>query len=201
MFDVDGRIAGAIQTVQDVTEVRLAEEALHTAQVDLERLATGRSTMLAHNAGEHSVQDLKDFSRVDANLQWEWADLHQGIDSTLNIVNNEIKYKADIVKEYGEIPEIECLPSQINQVIMNIVVNAAQAIGEERGCITIRTGGDERQVWVEISDTGSGIAKENLSRIFDPFFTTKPVGQGTGLGSRFRVVLPIRHPAGEQKRL
>ena len=128
------------------------------------------------------VQDLKDFSRVDAHQEWQWADLHQGIDSTLNIVNNEVKYKADIVKEYGDIPEVECLPSQINQVIMNIVVNGAQAISGPRGRITVRTGTREDHVWIEIADTGCGIPPAIRSRIFDPFFTTKPVGTGTGLG-------------------
>jgi signal transduction histidine kinase len=129
------------------------------------------------------VQDLKDFSRVDANQEWQWANLHAGIDSTLNIVSNEVKYKADVVKAYGDIPEIECQPSHINQVIMNIVVNGAHAIGAERGVITVRTGraGGEH-VWIEISDNGVGIPKEIQSRIFDPFFTTKPIGSGTGLG-------------------
>jgi two-component system, NtrC family, sensor kinase len=167
------------------------------------------------------VQDLKDFSRVDAHQEWQWADLHRGIDSTLNIVNNEVKYKADIVKNYGDLPEVECLPSQINQVIMNIVVNAAHAIGPERGTITISTGtgtGTSGQhVWIEIKDNGAGIPKDIQSRIFDPFFTTKPIGTGTGLGlslsygivqkhhghievdsepgvgSIFRIILPIRH--------
>ncbi|HEY4072264.1 MAG TPA: ATP-binding protein [Herbaspirillum sp.] len=128
------------------------------------------------------VQDLKDFSRIDASQEWQWVNLHDGIDSTLNIVNNEVKYKADLFKEYGNIPDIECLPSQINQVILNLVVNAAHAIQSNRGKITIRTGSDSERVWIEVTDTGSGIAKENLTRIFDPFFTTKPVGQGTGLG-------------------
>lgn len=128
------------------------------------------------------VQDLKDFSRVDAHQQWQWADLHQGIDSTLNIVNNEVKYKADIVKEYGAIPEVECLPSQINQVIMNIVVNGAQAIEGRRGRITIRTGESGGNVWIEIADNGCGIPQAIQSRIFDPFFTTKESGSGTGLG-------------------
>jgi signal transduction histidine kinase len=128
------------------------------------------------------VQDLKDFSRVDGGQDWQWANLHKGIDSTLNVVNNEVKYKADIVKEYGVIPDIECLPSQINQVILNLVVNAAHAISADRGKITLRTGTDDGTVWIEVADTGAGIAKENLSRIFDPFFTTKPVGKGTGLG-------------------
>jgi two-component system NtrC family sensor kinase len=86
------------------------------------------------------VQDLKDFSRVDAHQEWQWANVHHGIDSTLNIVSNEVKYKADVIKEYGDIPEIECLPTQVNQVVMNIVVNAAHAINGPRGRITIRTG-------------------------------------------------------------
>jgi two-component system NtrC family sensor kinase len=128
------------------------------------------------------VQDLKDFSRVDANQEWQWANINHGIDSTLNIVSNEVKYKADVVKEYGDIPDIECLPSQINQVILNIVVNAAHAINGERGTIRIRTGVDGDNIRIEIADTGAGIPKEILSRIFDPFFTTKPIGSGTGLG-------------------
>ena len=127
------------------------------------------------------VQDLKDFSRTGAEDEWQWADLHKGIDSTLNIVNNEIKYKAKVVKEYGTLPEIECLPSQLNQVFMNLLVNASHAI-ESQGTITVRTGSDENNLWVSVSDTGSGIAPENLKRIFEPFFTTKPVGKGTGLG-------------------
>jgi signal transduction histidine kinase len=164
------------------------------------------------------VQDLKEFSHVDTKQDWEWINLHQGIDSTLNIVNNEIKYKAEVVKHYGDLPDVQCLPSEINQVFMNLLVNAAHAVHKERGTITVRTGvhGSE-QVWVEIEDDGCGIPKENLSRIFDPFFTTKPVGKGTGLGlslsygilqkhggrlevdsepgrgTRFRVTIPVRH--------
>ncbi|EJM28967.1 ATP-binding protein [Pseudomonas sp. GM25] len=128
------------------------------------------------------VRDLKDFSRVDSHQQWQWANLQQGIESTLNIVAGELKYKADVVKEYQDLPEIECLPSQINQVIMNLVINAAQAMGPERGTITLRTGVQGETAIIEVADTGSGIAPETLQKIFDPFFTTKPVGQGTGLG-------------------
>ncbi len=126
------------------------------------------------------VQDLKDFSHVD-EAEWQWTDLRQGLNSTLNIVNNEIKYKAEVVKEYGEMPDVECLVSQINQVFMNLLVNAAHAI-EKEGVITIRTGHEGDMVWIAVSDTGSGITSENLKKIFDPFFTTKPVGTGTGLG-------------------
>lgn len=127
------------------------------------------------------VQDLKDFSHVD-EAEWQWANIHSGLDSTLNIVNNEIKYKADVIKKYGEIPEVECLASQLNQVFMNLLVNAAHAI-DEHGTITIETGlTDSDWVWISISDTGKGIPKSKLKKIFDPFFTTKPIGQGTGLG-------------------
>ncbi|TCV89654.1 ATP-binding protein [Sulfurirhabdus autotrophica] len=162
------------------------------------------------------VQNLKDFSHVDTSDEWHFSDLIKGIDSTLNIVNNEIKYKAKVIKEYGDIPEVECLSSQLNQVFMNLLVNAAHAI-EEKGEIAIRTGKQGEEVWVEIADSGKGIAPGNLKRIFDPFFTTKPVGKGTGLGlslsygiiqkhhgrievqseegkgTAFKVWLPIRH--------
>jgi signal transduction histidine kinase len=126
------------------------------------------------------VQDLKDFSHIN-EAEWQWADLHRGLDSTLNIVNNEIKYRADVIKEYGELPEVECLASQLNQVFMNLLVNAAHAI-KEYGIITIRTGHENDKVWIAISDTGSGIEAEHMKKIFDPFFTTKAVGTGTGLG-------------------
>jgi PAS domain S-box-containing protein len=126
------------------------------------------------------VQDLKDFSHVD-RAELEWADLEKGLDSTLNVVWNELKYKAKVTKAYGHPPSIECFPSQLNQVFMNLLINAAHSI-ETTGEITIRTGYDADYVWVEVEDNGKGIAPENLKRIFEPFFTTKPVGKGTGLG-------------------
>lgn len=132
------------------------------------------------------VQNLKDFSHVSEE-EWSWADLQKGIESTLNLVWNEIKYKAEVDKQFGDLPAVYCMPSQLNQVFMNLLVNAAQSI-ESKGKITIRSGFDEgalneeTRVWVEIEDTGKGIPPENLTRIFDPFFTTKPVGKGTGLG-------------------
>jgi PAS domain S-box-containing protein len=164
------------------------------------------------------VQDLKDFSRADTAQTWEPADLHHCLDSTLSVVWNELKYKAEVIKEYGEPPEVECVASQLNQVFMNLMVNAAHAIEGPRGRITLRTGVAAGNAWIEVSDTGKGIPPENLGRIFDPFFTTKPVGKGTGLGlslaygivqkhhgkievasevgvgTTFRVVLPIKQP-------
>ena len=129
------------------------------------------------------VQDLKDFSHVD-QAERVWTDLNKGMESTLNIVWNELKYKTTVTKDYGDIPEVYCYPQRINQVFMNILVNAAHAI-EHKGEIKIATrylDGAEPMVEVRISDTGKGIPPENLPKIFDPFFTTKPVGKGTGLG-------------------
>ncbi|HEC17544.1 MAG TPA: PAS domain S-box protein [Sedimenticola sp.] len=138
------------------------------------------------------VNDLKDFSRLDST-EWHWADLEAGLDSTLNIVHNEIKYKAEVVKEYAGIPQIECIGSQLNQVFMNLMVNGVHAI-EERGTITIRTGMEGNDwVWVEVADTGKGIEPDALSRIFDPFYTTKPVGKGTGLGLSLSYSIVERH--------
>ena len=163
------------------------------------------------------VQDLKEFSHAESNDEWAKADLHKGIESTLNIAKNEFKYKAVIERAYGDLPMVECVPSQINQVVMNILINAGQAIKED-GLIRIATGVEGEEVWIDITDNGSGISKEHLTRIFDPFFTTKQVGVGTGLGlslsysiigkhhgrievdstpgtgTRFRIRLPIRQP-------
>ena len=127
------------------------------------------------------VQDLKDFSRIETEEKWMLENLHHGLDSTLNVIWNELKYKCEVVKEYGELPNIDCLPSQLNQVFMNLLVNAAQAI-DGRGRITIRTGQEGDRVWVEVNDTGQGIPPENVPHLFEPFFTTKPIGKGTGLG-------------------
>jgi two-component system NtrC family sensor kinase len=126
------------------------------------------------------VADLKDFSRV-GEAKWQPANIHKCLDSTLNVVANELKYKATVTKNYGTLPEIMCMPFQLNQVFMNLLVNAAHAI-KEHGTITLRTGCADKTVWIEVEDNGSGIPAENLKRIFEPFFTTKPVGSGTGLG-------------------
>lgn len=126
------------------------------------------------------VQDLKDFSHVDESER-QVTNLEKCLDSTLNILASELRDRAEVVREFAGLPEIECAPSQINQVFMNLLLNALQALGEH-GRITVRTGSDDNEVWAEIEDTGSGIRPEHLGRIFEPFFTTKPVGKGTGLG-------------------
>ncbi|MFZ2161010.1 MAG: PAS domain S-box protein [Sideroxyarcus sp.] len=126
------------------------------------------------------VQDLRDFSRIDA-AEWQHFDIHAGLESTINVVWNEIKYKAELVRDYGEVPLVECIPSRLNQVFMNMLVNASQAIAD-RGKIMISTRRQNNEVEIAFTDTGQGISPDVLPKIFDPFFTTKPVGKGTGLG-------------------
>jgi len=126
------------------------------------------------------VQSLKDFSHVGES-DWQMVDVTKGLESTITIANNELKYKTVIEKHYGELPLIKGLASQLNQVFMNLLVNAAHSIAE-RGTISIYTECKDDWVYIRIKDTGCGIPTENLSRIFEPFFTTKPIGSGTGLG-------------------
>jgi two-component system NtrC family sensor kinase len=126
------------------------------------------------------VQDLKSYSRKDGEER-QSADLIQCLESTINVVWNEIKYKATVEKDYGDIPLTLCHPQALNQVFMNLLVNAAQAI-EVQGTIRIRAWYEDETIFVSIADSGQGIPAENLSRLFEPFFTTKEVGKGTGLG-------------------
>lgn len=126
------------------------------------------------------VQGLKSFSRIDDSAETA-ADLNEGLDATLKVVANELKYNCDVVKNYGELPLVPCTLAQLNQVFMNLLVNAAHAM-EEHGTITISTRTEEGFAVVEVRDTGKGIPEDKIGSIFDPFFTTKPVGSGTGLG-------------------
>ncbi|MER2539783.1 MAG: ATP-binding protein [Azonexus sp.] len=126
------------------------------------------------------VQDLKDFSHVD-QAERQKANLNAAMESTLNVVWNELKYKAEVIRELGVIPPVDCVPAQINQVFMNLLVNAVQAIPQQ-GKIFVRSGFEQEHVWFEVEDTGTGMSAEVQQRIFEPFFTTKPVGKGTGLG-------------------
>ena len=137
------------------------------------------------------VEDLKHFAHPGEDRMKE-TDINSGIESTLNVVKNELKYKATVTKELGEVPIIFAYPQQLNQVFMNILVNAAQAI-EKTGEIRIVTCEVDGMAEVRISDTGSGIKEENLHKIFDPFFTTKDVGKGTGLGMNIAYNIVNKH--------
>jgi two-component system NtrC family sensor kinase len=189
---------------------------LDFVQEDLPQLLTESEDGLSRV--KKIVQDLKDFSRVD-HADWQDADLNAGLDSTLNVVMNEVKYKAEVRKDYAVLPPVHCIAAQLNQVFMNLIVNAAHAI-VERGTITLATRVEGDWVCVEVGDTGCGMSEEVKRRIFEPFYTTKPVGQGTGLGlslsfsivqkhggrieveseagvgTRFKVWVPVQPPAG-----
>jgi signal transduction histidine kinase len=195
----DFELEAAIEEIQDLTRDSIA--------------GLGELTEMA--------QSLKDFSRLD-RAPIASFDVNAGLDKTLVIAKNIVKHKAAVSKFYGELPEIECSPSQINQVFLNIVTNAAQAI-ESQGEIVITTKlHDSNHVAIRIADTGCGIPEENLNKIRDPFFTTKEVGTGTGLGlsivdeiirshfgelqvesvvgkgSAFTVILPIKRPGAKE---
>uniref|UniRef100_E1TI99 histidine kinase n=1 Tax=Burkholderia sp. (strain CCGE1003) TaxID=640512 RepID=E1TI99_BURSG len=172
------------------TEAELIAESRATLaalkrEIDIDYLRTDIPALLSESVEglqrvKRIVQGLKDFSHVD-KAEKQWANLESNLDTTIDVVWNELKYKAELEREFGAIPELECIPSQLSQVFMNLLMNAAQSI-EGHGRITVRTGHDESTVWVEIEDTGQGIKPEHRDRIFDPFFTTRPVGTGAGLG-------------------
>ena len=165
------------------------------------------------------VADLLDFSHVDKDTV-KPEDLNTLITKTLSMAQNEVKYKAAVTTELGTLPPVTCYGGKMSQVVLNLVVNAAQAI-EQQGQIVVRTGAQGPSVWIEVADTGSGIPPEILDKIYDPFFTTKDVGKGTGLGlnlayniiqshegtitvqsevgkgTTFRIEIPIEGPVGQ----
>ena len=144
------------------------------------------------------VRTLRDFSRIDHLGNYDNYDINDGIKTTLIVANNEIKYHADVITDLGDVPPIICDAGQINQVLLNIIVNASQAIKsqekDKKGIIKVRTYATAEEVICEITDNGPGIDSENLSQIFDPFFTTKPLGQGTGLGLSISYdIIKVKH--------
>ena len=126
------------------------------------------------------VGALRDFSHSGPSI-WEWADLHATIDNALKIAATAIRDKAVIIKDYGTLTPVLCMPCQLGQVFMNLLLNASHAV-PQNGTITITTRMEKNAVRVQIADNGHGIAPKHLPHIFEPFFTTKPIGAGTGLG-------------------
>ncbi len=164
---------------------RVAEARQMAATIDLEFLCEDFPQVIAESREgveriRKIVADLKDFAHP-GDESFREADINQGLDSTINIVWNEIKYKAELTKDYETLPSVVCNVQQLNQVFMNLLVNAAQAI-EKDGLIQVCTRHRDGWVVVTISDNGCGIPEEIRNRVFDPFFTTKEIGKGTGLG-------------------
>lgn len=145
----------------------IVEEAIQTNRLACERIVK-------------IVRSLRNFVRLD-EADRKMADIHEGIESTLILVAHELKRRINVVKEFGSIPEVECYPNQLNQVFMNLLVNAAQAI-EGEGTIRIRTWREDDTIRIAISDNGKGIPRDLQSKVFEPGFTTKKAGLGTGLG-------------------
>ncbi|KOR33420.1 ATPase [Achromatium sp. WMS3] len=173
----------------EIDEAELNNELVNLEQVreefhanspleDMEQLFT--DTFYGVDQISEIVVNLKNFSRLDqaavANIN-----INNCIESSLVIAKNVLKHKCDINKEFGDIPAISCSPSQINQVFLNLLTNAAHAM-DTKGTITLTTWSEDNCVYARVADTGKGIPEDTLSKIFDPFFTTKPIGQGTGLG-------------------
>ncbi len=139
------------------------------------------------------VQNLRTFSRLD-EAEFAKTDVHEGIDSTVRLLSSYYSSgNITLIRDYGELPPIDAFSGQLNQVWMNLLVNAAQAVGAKNGEVRIITSVVEESVVISIEDSGCGIPKEHLSRIFDPFFTTKPVGEGTGLGLSITFGIVERH--------
>lgn len=137
------------------------------------------------------VKSLGDFSR-SGQVELETGDVHRGIDTTLMLLSGEIGKRISIKKEYGDLPDIEYYPGQLNQVFMNILANACQAI-DRKGEIVIRTHREQQRVLISIADSGKGMPEDVLKRIFEPFFTTKEMGRGAGLGLSLSYQIISRH--------
>ncbi len=186
-----------LMTGEEATDEEVAE-ALTTAQslaesINADELAGELDGLLGD--ADHGllqiaelVAGLKDFSRVDRSRH-DLFNVNDGLESALKICNNQLKTRVEVVKEYGDLPQIQCSPSQLNQVFLNLFNNAAQAIADT-GRIYIQTVAQDDKVAIRILDNGSGMPESVRARIFEPFFTTKAVGQGTGLGLSivFRII-------------
>ena len=177
MADTSSRIITKIEDLvktSDINENEQFRKALTTLKNNHEVTVTASSRIT------RIVKSLKNFARLD-EMEFQKTDIHEGIESTLTLVYHELKNKVTVNKEYGDIPQIYCFPNELNQVFINLLLNASHSI-KDKGTITIKTSTDGSQVFISIADTGIGIPQDNLKKIFDPGFTTKGVGVGTGLG-------------------
>ena len=165
------------EVLHRIAEMR-QEEDLDFIREDIDALLT--ESLNGMNRVKEIVQGLKSFAHID-EAEMQIADINKGIEATLRVVWNELKYKCKVNTKLKPLPKIRCYPGQLNQVFMNLLVNAAHAM-EDQGEITIETEATESKIIIRISDNGVGIPEEHLSKLFNPFFTTKPVGEGTGLG-------------------
>jgi len=165
------------EKLQEIEELKVKveyKEAIREINKLIETIKNGT------NRTTEIVRGLRTFSRLDEDIL-KIADIHEGLDSTLILLHNKYKNKIEIIKNYGDLPLVECYPGQLNQVFMNILSNAVDAI-DDKGTITLKTSISKGIIQISIKDTGPGIPENIREKIFDPFYTTKGVGKGTGLG-------------------
>lgn len=167
-------------TLKELTEKQLKDRTPLTTEDRKDLEAIIEESAEGSRRVKTLVDDLRNFSRLD-EAEFKPADIHEGLNSTLKLLRKETADRITVHRKYGDVPAIQCMPGQLNQVFMNILLNAVQAI-EGHGDIRIRTESDDNYVNIRIQDNGSGMTDENKQQMFNPFYTTKPVGQGTGLG-------------------
>jgi two-component system, NtrC family, sensor kinase len=171
----------------DDAQVALAFDQLTVveAEVDTELLGEADTLLTDSIRGLNQINDLvanlKDFSRLDRS-RMDWFDVNSGLDGTLTICRNQLKDRIEIIKDYGQVPQIQCAPSQVNQIFLNLITNATQAIGSSEGKVRLTTRATGGEVQIMFEDNGCGMTQEVMDKIYEPFFTTKEVGKGTGLG-------------------
>ena len=184
------RYIGVLKSVCEKTTLSGEDaEKAEKAFVTLEKLISSCSN--GSQRIKEIVLGLRTFSRLD-EAERKSVDLHEGIDSTLTLLEHHMKDRIVVEKQYGDLPMVECYAGQLNQVFMNMLTNAVDAI-EGEGTITIGTRVENDGVAITFSDTGAGISEEAQSQIFDPFFTTKDIGKGTGLGLSIRYGIVEKH--------
>lgn len=193
---------------EDTTSTNVAELEKLADELNIEYLCKDIPVLLAESETgfvriAKIIQAMRDFSRVDNLEAFGWADINKGLEDTLVIARNEYRYHAEVVKDYGVLPEICCILQQLNQVFLNLIVNGSQALATmppgHKGCITITTRHAGNTVICEIADNGPGIAVSDQHRIFEPFFTTKAPGKGTGLGLSISYDIVVNKHHGELK--
>ena len=183
-----GNAQNAVELVRELDEWS-SETELNYVLEDIESLVA--ETVEGAERVKKIVLDLRSFSRAEEDHKTT-VDINKGLEMTISLCRNELKYHCEVVKELGDIPALICFPMKLNQVFMNLIVNAAHAI-KDKGTVTIRTRQDGDDIFVHVSDTGCGISQEHLDKIFEPFFTTKPVGKGTGLGLSIACSIIAQH--------
>jgi len=184
----------ALKSIKDSAKLQEIDE--KRAELKLDHVLEDSKKLLKESLDgservKRIVMELNSFSRMDEE-EYKKADINECIESAITIVWNELKYKTTLKKEYGDLPLTKCYPRQINQVFVNLLINAAGSIAD-KGDITIKTWQENDFIWMQVSDTGVGIPRKNLIKIFEPFFTTKEAGKGTGLGLSVSYEIVQRH--------